>query len=54
MDDAHWHALEGDDALAAVDSRRDGLSAAEADSRRERFGPNRIAPMRPACTNSAS
>jgi calcium-translocating P-type ATPase len=45
--DAHWHALEGDHALAAVDSRPDGLSAAEAESRRERFGPNRIAPMRP-------
>jgi calcium-translocating P-type ATPase len=45
--DAHWHALEGDDALAAVDSRPDGLSATEADARRERFGPNRIPSMRP-------
>ena len=47
MADAHWHALDGDDALAVVGSRPDGLSAAEAQARRERFGPNRIAPMRP-------
>jgi calcium-translocating P-type ATPase len=47
VDDAHWHALDGDDALAAVGSRHDGLSVAEAQTRRERFGPNRIAPMRP-------
>jgi calcium-translocating P-type ATPase len=45
--DAHWHALDGADALAVVGSRPGGLSAAEAQARRERFGPNRIAPMRP-------
>ena len=45
--DAHWHALESDDALAAAGSRADGLSTAEARNRLERFGPNRIASMRP-------
>jgi calcium-translocating P-type ATPase len=43
----HWHALDGGDALAEVDGRRDGLSSAEARARLERVGPNRIAPMRP-------
>jgi calcium-translocating P-type ATPase len=43
----HWHALDGDDALAQVEGRRDGLSSAEARARLERVGPNRIAPMRP-------
>jgi calcium-translocating P-type ATPase len=47
VDDAHWHALEADHALAAVDSGPEGLTSAEAQARRERFGPNRIAPMRP-------
>ena len=45
--DAHWHALDGEDALAAVESRAGGLSTAEASARLQRFGPNRIAPMRP-------
>jgi calcium-translocating P-type ATPase len=45
--DAHWHALDGEDALAAVEGRAGGLSTAEASARLERFGPNRIAPMRP-------
>ena len=45
--DPHWHALDGEDALAAVESRAGGLSTAEAAARLERFGPNRIAPMRP-------
>ena len=45
--DAHWHALDGDDALAAVGSRPGGLSSADASARLERVGPNRIAPMRP-------
>ena len=45
--DAHWHALNGEDALAAVESRAGGLSTAEASARLERFGPNRIAPMLP-------
>ena len=44
--DARWHALAGEDALAAVESRAGGLTAAEAGERLERFGPNRIAPMR--------
>jgi calcium-translocating P-type ATPase len=43
----HWHALDGGDALAQVEGRRDGLSSAEARARLERVGPNRIAPMRP-------
>ena len=43
----HWHALDGGDALAEVEGRRDGLSSAEARARLERVGPNRIAPMRP-------
>ncbi|MGZ8649333.1 MAG: HAD-IC family P-type ATPase, partial [Solirubrobacteraceae bacterium] len=42
-----WHALDGGDALAEVEGRREGLSSAEAHSRLERVGPNRIAPMRP-------
>jgi calcium-translocating P-type ATPase len=45
--DAHWHALDGDAALAAVESRAAGLSTAEASARLEHFGPNLIAPMRP-------
>jgi calcium-translocating P-type ATPase len=47
MADPHWHALDAGDALAALDSRCDGLSAAEARARLEGVGPNRIAPMRP-------
>jgi len=43
----HWHALDAGDALAAQDSRPDGLSTAEALARLERVGPNRIAPARP-------
>ena len=42
-----WHALDGGDALAEVEGRRDGLSSAEARARLQRVGPNRIAPMRP-------
>jgi calcium-translocating P-type ATPase len=42
-----WHALDGDDALAAIDSRPAGLTPADASARLERFGANRIAPMRP-------
>jgi len=45
--DAHWHALEGGDAVVAVDGRLEGLSTEEARARLERFGPNRIAPTRP-------
>src|SRR5688572_19933230 len=47
IDEPQWHALDGDQALAAVDSRRAGLTPAEASTRLERFGANRIAPMRP-------
>lgn len=47
MADAHWHALDVGDALAAVESRRDGMSTAEARTRLERYGPNRVAPTPP-------
>jgi calcium-translocating P-type ATPase len=47
MSSPTWHALEPDEALAAIESGPDGLSADEATARLERTGPNRIAPMRP-------
>ncbi len=37
-----WHNLEGDRALVARESRREGLSSEEAQARLERFGPNRL------------
>jgi Mg2+-importing ATPase len=39
---AYW-SLAGDELLAQLGSRREGLSQAEADARLERFGPNRLA-----------
>jgi len=39
-----WHALDADAALDALDTTRDGLSAAEAARRLDRYGPNRLAP----------
>jgi calcium-translocating P-type ATPase len=47
MADVRWHALDGSEALRTVGSDPDGLSPAEAAARRERAGPNRVAPMRP-------
>ena len=47
MRDPHWHALEADDALDALDSRSGGLTTPEARERLEHVGANRIAPMRP-------
>jgi magnesium-transporting ATPase (P-type) len=37
-----WHTLEPDAALAALASRRDGLTDAEADDRLQRDGPNEL------------
>jgi magnesium-transporting ATPase (P-type) len=37
-----WHAEAVDEALAALDARREGLSAEEARARLERVGPNRL------------
>jgi Cation transporter/ATPase, N-terminus len=39
-----WHALDGEEALAALESGPEGLTAAEAAARLARHGPNRIAP----------
>jgi magnesium-transporting ATPase (P-type) len=39
-----WHALAREDALRALRSDRNGLTAAEAERRLLRFGPNRLAP----------
>ncbi len=37
-----WHALEADDVLARVRADREGLGSADADARRDRYGPNRL------------
>ncbi|HSO06710.1 MAG TPA: HAD-IC family P-type ATPase [Pelomicrobium sp.] len=42
MADTAWHALDGDEALARLDSRREGLDDEEARERRRRYGPNRL------------
>ncbi len=42
--DRPWHALTADQALAALDTTRNGLSASEAIDRAGRFGPNRLPP----------
>ncbi len=43
-----WHALEAEEALERLGSRRSGLTAAEAAARLARFGPNRLPePPRP-------
>ena len=49
-DSAAWHALSPDEALERLRSGRDGLTAAEAEARLARHGPNalRAAPAAPA------
>ena len=42
-----WHAIDGEEALAALGSGPGGLTAGEADARLERWGANRIAVERP-------
>ncbi len=37
-----WHAISAEEALAALGSRPGGLTAAEAEERRRRYGPNEI------------
>ncbi|RRQ24714.1 cation-transporting P-type ATPase [Guyparkeria sp. SCN-R1] len=46
----HWHAESADSVLAGLETRPDGLTAAEVTERRERFGANRLpeAPRPPA------
>ncbi|HXZ91628.1 MAG TPA: HAD-IC family P-type ATPase [Burkholderiales bacterium] len=39
-----WHALEVDAALAALDTKKEGLSEEQASARLERYGPNRLPP----------
>lgn len=41
-EDSPWHACANDDVLAALDSRHEGLSQAEAVSRLARHGPNAL------------
>jgi magnesium-transporting ATPase (P-type) len=43
QDAVRWHAQQADDVLAALKTGREGLTAQEAESRKERFGPNRLA-----------
>lgn len=40
--DARWHSLPADDVLARLETGREGLSAAEARARLERYGPNKL------------
>jgi magnesium-transporting ATPase (P-type) len=42
-----WHALSADDALAALNAQVHGLSGDEARARLARFGPNRLAEVKP-------
>ena len=42
-----WHATAVEDALAALQTDRRGLSDEEATARLSRFGPNRLSPPRP-------
>jgi Ca2+-transporting ATPase len=44
---ALWHVIAVDDALAALQTDRRGLSDEEASARLSRFGPNRLSPPRP-------
>jgi len=44
FDDLQWHACAGDDVLAVLNSRHDGLSEAEASSRLAAHGPNALPP----------
>lgn len=41
-----WHAQDAEDVMAALATRREGLSSAEAEARRARYGPNRLAAAR--------
>ena len=41
-----WHALDGEEALATLESGPEGLTEADAEARLARHGPNRIAPER--------
>ena len=42
-----WHALSADEAVARLETRRDGLTTAEARARLARFGPNALPPSPP-------
>jgi magnesium-transporting ATPase (P-type) len=42
--DNHWHSLPAQDALAALNTAHDGLSAGEAEKRLRQHGPNRLTP----------
>src|SRR5690606_12018484 len=42
-----WHALAPEDALARLESSRDGLTGDEARRRLERYGPNTLRPPKP-------
>jgi P-type Ca2+ transporter type 2C len=42
IEDRPWHALDADAALAALGARREGLSSAEAQARRQRLGANEL------------
>jgi Ca2+-transporting ATPase len=44
----HWHHATISEALAALDSRAEGLTAADAAARLQRFGPNRLQSAKPA------
>ncbi len=46
-DDLAWHAMEADEALTNLDSRRAGLDQEEARQRKTRFGPNSLPPPPP-------
>jgi potassium/sodium efflux P-type ATPase len=43
-DQRHWHSLPPQDALSALDTAHDGLSAEEAAARLRQYGPNRLTP----------
>jgi len=45
---APWHARSIDEVLSALGSSAEGLSAAEAATRPDRYGPNQLAPPQPA------
>lgn len=46
-DDLAWHAMDAEEALANLDSRRAGLDQEEARQRTTRFGPNSLPPPPP-------
>jgi Ca2+-transporting ATPase len=48
MPQTPWHTLTVDDALATLVTAADGLPPQEAAARLVRYGPNRVAPARPA------